>query len=193
MSTEAPDSGPKSKIQNRKSRKWVWFFVALGVMGATAIAVNWVFNWWQQLTPGKLQTARRLWEEKRPADYDLVYVKSGSATGQFVVRVRNGKIESVTLDGHPPTRDGRPRPLEDLPIYDMSGLFDDIAEFLERDAQPGSPRAFNRAEFDPDDGHLTRYVRSARSFSAVSSEPAEKQRLEINVKQFERVQRQDGG
>jgi|SRR5262245_57598550 len=191
MSAPGPDANPRSKIENRKSRKWVWFFVALGVMGITAITVNWIYNARQQLTRERLEAARRFWEERRPADYDLEYVKAGTASGRFVVRVRNGKVESVTLDGRPPTQNDRPRPPQDYPIYDMSGLFEDIAEFLDKDAQPGSPRAFNRAEFDPGDGHLIRFVRSTRSFSAVSSEPAEKQRLEIIVERFERVQRQD--
>ncbi len=189
MNTGAPDSNPKSQIQNPKSRNWVWFFVALAVMGVAAIAVNWVYNVRQQLTREKLAAARKLWEEKRPPDYDLQYVKVADASERFVVRVRNGKVESVQLDGRLPTKDDRPRPPEDYPIYDISGLFEYIAEFLDQDAQPGSPRAFNRAEFDPQDGHLIRFVRSARSFSDVSSEPGEKYHLEIIVERFERIPR----
>jgi hypothetical protein len=42
----------------------------------------------------------------------------------------------------------------------MSALFDFIEEFLRLDTQPNSPRAFNRATFDANDGHVVHFVRS---------------------------------
>src|SRR5262245_32500287 len=121
MSDAELNGNRKSKIENRKSRNWVWFFIALAVMGAAAIAVNWIYNYRQQLTREQLDAARRLWKEKRPADYDLEYSKHGSAAGTFRIRVRDGKVTSLTLDNRPVTRNDRPISPKDYADYDMSG------------------------------------------------------------------------
>lgn len=86
-------------------------------------------------------------------------------TGTYRVQVRKGKVVAATLDG---------RPLEPrlYPTCDMNALFDDIERFLDLDAQPGSPRAYNVATFDVHDGHLLRYIRSVSATG---------QRLDIRV------------
>ena len=170
MSDAAPDGTRKSQIKNRKSRNWLWFFVALAVMGTTAIAVNWVYNRRQQLSRDQVDAARKLWEEKGPRDYDLEYTLKGSVNGTYTVKVRDGKVVSAEPDD---------RPIKvKRHYYGMPALFDFIDEFLLEDAQPGSARAYNLANFDPADGHLSRYVRSVSRRNY---------RLEIQVERFERV------
>jgi hypothetical protein len=137
-------------------------FAALGVAGA---AILWVYNVNQQLRPEQLAAARKLWEEKGPADYTLTITKEGSATGTFVVTVRGGKVlsvmsrEKVVKDGQPQVQD---RPLEKrlYSYYDMDALFDDVQAFLKIKQDPNKGRVFLRAHFDPEDGHLEEYVYS---------------------------------
>ena len=54
----------------------------------------------------------------------------------------------------------------------MTALMDDIETFLEEDTEPGRPRTYSVATFDPVDGHLVRYVRRVMGTS---------ERIEINV------------
>jgi hypothetical protein len=138
---------------------WIWYFAVLAVLTVTAISIWIWYSRKQQLKPEQVAKARALWKEHRPSDYDLAYTKKGSATGTFALEVRNGKVVSVTLDGRPITRDDRPLDPVFYPRYDMSGLLDDIDQFLRLDAEPGKPRTFTIAAFDPDDGHLIHYVR----------------------------------
>lgn len=149
----------------RRSRKWIWFFALLVPLAVVAIAIPILFNRSQLLTREKLEAARARWKERGPQDYDLEYVKRGSVAGTYVVQVRAGKVVRAELDG---------RPLEPR-LYltcDVEALFDDIDRFLEIDAQPGSPRTFTVAQFDPADGHPLHYIRSVT---------ATRQRIEITV------------
>jgi hypothetical protein len=54
----------------------------------------------------------------------------------------------------------------------MDGLFAVIARKLQADSEPGKPRAFVTATFDPTDGHIVHYVRSVMQT---------RERLEISV------------
>jgi hypothetical protein len=148
---------------SQPSRGWIGYFIVLAFLAVAAVCIPLWYNLSQQLDPGELEAARKLWAEKGPASYDLEYTKKGSVNGKFLVQVRNGKVLSVTLDG---------QPLEPrlYPYYDMGGLLDDVGRFLELDRTPGSPRTFVTAKFDKTDGHLIHYIRSVTST---------RQRLEI--------------
>jgi hypothetical protein len=100
-------NAPASPLQ---SRRWVGFFVILGILGTAAIVINLVYNVSQQLKPEQLAAARALWKEKAPPDYDLDYViKDEEATGgteplrlivdRISVHVRDGKIQTVSRNG----------------------------------------------------------------------------------------------
>lgn len=159
-------AGASETAPTQRNRGWIWFFVSLALLTTAAAIIPLWFNLSQQLTREQLDQSRALWKAKAPADYDLEYVQRGAANGVFVVKVRGGRVASVTLDG---------RPLESrlFASHDMAGLFDDIERFYEQDHQPGSPRSFTKARFDPVDGHLLHYVRSVSS---------SRQRLEITVR-----------
>jgi hypothetical protein len=162
-------NGAAPRSRPRRSRKWVWFFVALAALTVTAIVIETWYNLRQQLTPAQLEAARILWRERGPHSYEMTYTQNqvdGSDT--FAVQVRDQKVVSVTRNG---------QPLEErlYRYHSIEGLFDDIERFLERDTEPGHPRTFEIARFDPQDGHLLHYVRSvARAH----------ERQEITVEQF---------
>jgi hypothetical protein len=156
----------------QQSYSWVWYFVVLGVLTVAACTILVWYNLRQQLKKEDLQAARAQWQQNRPSDYDLTYTKRGSASGTFFVKVRNGKVVDVTLDGREITQNDKPLDPSRYPRYDMTALMDDIETFLEEDAEPGRPKIYSVATFDPTDGHLIRYVRRVMGTS---------ERIEINV------------
>jgi serine protease inhibitor ecotin len=148
----------------KSSRSWIWFFVILTVLVVLAIATLVFYNLRQQLQPAQLAAARKLWEEKRPPDYVLTYVKKDKTSNWFVVTVHGRKIVSVIMQqeigGEKDAQALEPRQYH---YYDMDGLFDSIERFLEMREQKDSPRTFMTAVFDPNNGQLLRFVRSVRS------------------------------
>ncbi len=157
----------------QQSYRWVWYFVVLVILTVAACTILVWYNLRQQLKKDDLQKARDQWKRNRPVNYDLHYTKRGSASGTFDVEVRDGKVTSVTLDGRPITQNDKPLDPSRYSRYDMTALMDDIETFLEEDAEPGRPRTYTVATFDPVDGHLVRYVRRVMGTS---------ERIEINVK-----------
>jgi hypothetical protein len=142
------------------NRNWIWFFVALVVLGVAAVSINWAYNARRQLTMDELQKNEDLWDKAGPADYDLAIDKTiqSSAAGQPIqdrieVKVRKKKVVDGTING---------RPLERRlwSEYDMDGWFGFVEQFLKLDEAPGAPRTFRAAEFDPRTGQLLHYTRS---------------------------------
>src|SRR5262249_21193219 len=134
--TPSPGRGP--------GRGWIWYFVILVVLTVVSLTILIGYNLRQQLKPEQLATARALWEEKGPRDYQMTYTKNGTVTGTFEVEVRKGKVQKVTDDG---------RPLErwQYAYHSMSALFDDLERFSEMRSQPGGGRRFLVAQFDKED------------------------------------------
>jgi hypothetical protein len=142
------------------SRRWVWYFVVLLVLGAVAVIVPLVYNLRAQLTPEQLETARALWDRNGPADYDLLYqerIDSGPVE-TFRVAVRGGKVVDVfRREGSKETK------LEELSLserqaYGVPELFGRIERFLDED-RAAARRNYVTAAFDSKDGHPVRYVR----------------------------------
>jgi hypothetical protein len=142
-------------VPARRSRRWVWFFVAVSVLAVAAIIIQVRVNQALQLKPEALEKAWALWKEKGPADYELVYTvqKPGAEADKIEVRVRHKKTVGLTING-------RPAEARLFAYYGMDELFNQISEFLRKDAEPGKPRAYVRGEFDPQDGHIEKFVRS---------------------------------
>jgi len=144
-----------------RNANWIWLFAVLAVLSGLAVGINLMFNLRQQLTPEELTRQRQRWEAAGPASYDLVIKKVISAArsdgtpvrDELRVQVRGRQAVGGTLNG---------RPLESRlwAEYDMPGWFDFVERFLEKDRQPGAPRAFCVARFDATDGHLVSFVRS---------------------------------
>lgn len=138
-----------------RSRAWIWIFVLMGSASIAVAAIMIRYNLSLQLTPDKLQAARKLWQERGLRDYDMVYTKQindDSRTERFVVKVRGGQVREVLMNG-------MPLESESLPYHSMDRLFSDIARFLELDQKAGQPRTYARAVFDDDNGALRSYVR----------------------------------
>ena len=134
------------------NRKWIWYYATLVVLTAASITIMIVYNLKQQLTPPQFAAAQALWKEKGPRDYDMTYTKKVGAPETYAVRVRAGVVVSAE-------RNGQPVEERQLHYHSMNALFSDVERFLELDAEPGRPRTFCVARFDPDDGHLRHYVR----------------------------------
>jgi hypothetical protein len=157
------DSQSQTRDSTRRSRRWIWFFAPLAVLGLCAMIIPWIYNVWQQLRPEQLAAARVLWDRRGPKDYDLEYVikeddtpgrdpSAGPEIESISVRVRQGRIESAT-------RNGKSVALEEEKRYGVEALFDLIQGYLERDGQPGQSRSYAHARFDKQDGHPVHYVR----------------------------------
>jgi hypothetical protein len=158
-----------------RNRNWIWFFLTLLGLTLLAVAILIWYNFRQQLTPEQLEAAQKLWEKTNLRDYDMEYTtKKGTdkEPDRFEVRVRQGKVQSVILNRRVPME---PRL---FPYRSMDALLDDIEKFMKEDCQPGRPRTFTRAMFDPNDGHLLWYVRRV-----MQSE----ERVEITVEKFQPI------
>jgi len=165
-------------LPRRRNRNWIWVFAALGLMGATALGVNWAYNAGQPLTDDEFRAARQRWGANRPADYDLKITRAasyassdgtgGTTVDKIDVSVRGGKVTGFLLNGREPepllTLDGRRNIDEERrqrESYDIDGLFAAIEEFIEMDRRENR-RTFMRARFDKKDGHVTMFTRQVK-------------------------------
>jgi hypothetical protein len=155
----------EASMSKPPNRNWIWFFVVLAILGIAAISISWIYNVKQQLTPAELTRNRELWETHRPRDYVFEYLKRlGDAEEVYTVTVRGGRVQSVVMKPKGSAEEIALRP-DQYGSYDMSGQFDQIERFLELDREPGARRSYNRATFDPQDGHLLSYDHSRGSAS----------------------------
>jgi hypothetical protein len=141
-----------------KNLRWLWFFIVLIVLAVSATVILIVYNLNQQLKAEQLATARQKWRENGPADYRLVYnIKVNDSAREthvdrYDVTVRGGLVTAALKNGktESPGRFG---------LYGMDKLLDHVAGNMEKDGEPGRPRTFTRAMFDPNNGALFWYVR----------------------------------
>jgi len=151
-----------------RNRRWLWFFLALAVLGLLAIGINLAYNLGEPLTPEKLLAARELWRQKRPANYDLKILAvqaGGSMRNTYDLKVRDGQIVEFHVNGRNPEslfdKGGNRNVAEERAqrqAWDIDGLFDVIEELMDQDRSAGR-RTFTRARFDKTDGHLLLYQR----------------------------------
>jgi hypothetical protein len=140
------------------SRGWIWFFVILAVLAAAAVGIQIWYNAGQQLTSEKLEAAVAKWSEHGPRDYDIEYtVKKPDITESYKVQVRANKVTSVTRNGE--EVEERLYRYSSMPA--LLGFIDDFLKKDLADAKKGKKRPFAVATFDPQDGHLEHYIRSA--------------------------------
>lgn len=152
------------------SRRWVWYFVLLAVMGATAVILPIVYNLSLQLRPEELTAARQRWKAHGPRDYDLQFQEKTTEHGEsgeseWYVKVRDGQVASATCDGEA-------LPAGECPNGTVDRQFDLIEKGLQLDLAEGVRRNYATAAFDLFDGHPTHYVRRVRGSG---------ERFELNV------------
>jgi hypothetical protein len=143
-----------TKNSDHRKRRWISFFVVLGLLAASAAAVEMWFNLKQQVTVAAVNAAEERWRAKGPSNYNLEYVfKTLNNTDQYKVQVRSKQVISARRNDLPlePAR---------YRYCSMPYLFEIVEDFLREDSKEGAPRTFSVATFDPVDGHLVHYVRS---------------------------------
>jgi hypothetical protein len=152
----------QTSLRPAKSRRWVWYFVVLGILTVLAVGIQVGYNLRQQLKLEQVEAARALWQEKQPRDYQFRWTKKAATPETFIVWVRNGRVVAAVMKPGETVPDEKATPLPPrlYSSYDVPALFDFLDDFLRMDAQPGSRRAFNRAIFDAEDGHLVHFRRS---------------------------------
>src|SRR5262249_54022783 len=134
-------------LSRKRSRRrgWVWFFVILAVLAAIAVTIQIWYGNRSQLTPEQLARAEALWRARGPANYDMSYtVRKLNGDENYAVKVRNGRAISVHCNDQ----------LVEERLFrysEMPALFSFIEEFMQQDSEPGKPRTFVRATFDPED------------------------------------------
>ena len=149
-----------SSANRRVSRRWVWYFLLLAAMSATAITLPIVYNLSLQLRPDDLAAARQRWKANGPRDYDLQFQEKitehgESSDSEWVVKVRDDKVTAVTCDGET-------LPAASYPELTVDGQFEVIEKGLQLDLATGMRRNYATAAFDLGDGHPTHYVRRVR-------------------------------
>src|SRR5258708_34988108 len=97
MEQQTTDPRPRTK-----NKRWIWFFVALAILGFLAIGINLAYNLGEPLTPEKLHAARALWRQHRPANYDLKILTvqaGGTVQNRYTLKIRDGQIVEVLANG----------------------------------------------------------------------------------------------
>jgi hypothetical protein len=165
------------------SRRWLWFFAVLAVLGIVAMVVPVVYNLRLQLRPEQLAEARQRWREHAPADYTLEVLTNtttpdgGEERDEYAVVVRGGQVRAVganrKLVHEKELVYADPAlavllgpgilalPPEDLRRYGVEALFDQLEEALRHNEAAGG-RNYLTAQFDPIDGHPLHCVRRIR-------------------------------
>ncbi len=174
-------SVPTSIVASRRSRRWVWFFAVLALLGVAAVVIPIVYNLRQQLRPEQLAAARARWQQQGTRDYDLAFeVKydTDPRADEHMVQVRGGKVVSWIVNGEelvrapagtlPPVPGARAgdhaiHPSDEalLEVWkrpDVDGLFNMMQKWLDEDAASGGQRNFATASFDARDGHPLHYI-----------------------------------
>lgn len=112
-----------------------------------------------QLTDSAIQDAERLWEQSRPASYDMRVEISGAQPGAVTVSVRNGAVAAMT-------RDGRTPPERTWDVWTVPGMFETLEREVELAADPvqqmgaaTGTQLHLRCEFDARFGYPRRYHR----------------------------------
>jgi hypothetical protein len=174
--TVQPDR-ERAQIASHK-RGWMVFFGLLLFMTIAGICLQIWFNEQQRLRSGQIDSAWERWKANRPAKYEFVYtvVDYDKDLVEYTVRVRPDGSFRVMSSG-----DDREEKLQagDVPYLSMDELFSKMSDQLAENQQPGKPSVFAKADFDRQDGHVVRYIRSVRST---------RERLEVIVKDLQSLE-----
>src|SRR5579862_6446892 len=85
------------EVQRGKSRVWIVFFLMLAFLAGLGIVVPLVYNLSLQLKAEDAVAAKKLWQTKGPADYDLEYRTKMDKDDpiEYRVAVRNRQVAFV--------------------------------------------------------------------------------------------------
>ncbi|HZZ80345.1 MAG TPA: hypothetical protein VFE62_17670 [Gemmataceae bacterium] len=173
----APAPAPQPPAPPPPNNAWIYFFAFLVVASVTVTLFMIWFNNSIQLKRPELDAAYKLWKEKGPKTYNLVYTEqlnNDDHKTKFFVKVRDGKVQEVLMDGKPlePTKeDGEVH--DPRPYHSMDAKFRDVERFMSIDEKKDAPRVYVIATFDPETGAILRYIRRVMGTT---------QRVELNFK-----------
>jgi hypothetical protein len=135
---------------------WILYFAFLIVASVGVTIFMIMFNLWIQLTPEQVEAAKKVWKEKGPAEYKLIYttrIDDSDKTTMYAVTVKAGKVTDVKKNG---------KDFEEQaawPEHSMEALLGMMAANLAEDAKPDKPRVYTIGRFDDKTGALLYYVR----------------------------------
>lgn len=138
------------------SRGNVLLMLAAFAAGALA-TILYVREPTEPLTRESLDGARRRWQSAGVSSYVLRYRMHGS---EYDVVCRQGRVESVTVNGQTPTSG-------DWKAYSVDGLFTTLEQELENASDAAGPFAEGaqpvllRVRFNRELGYVERYLRSS--------------------------------
>ena len=166
---------PVAPALKKRSRAWIGFFALLLTLAGVAVVLPIVYNLGQQLRREQLESARRLWQQYGPADYDLTFAVTYDReplAERHIVLVRGGKVVFASCEGEIRYLSPALGAAAGLPAgclgggegQDVPAVFDRIGELLQEQEGP-SRRDFLVAVFDPKDGHPRRFIRRVRGTS----------------------------
>jgi len=174
----APPHAPTSPPAPSANNAWIYFFAFLLIasIGVTVFMI-W-FNQSIQLTPHDLETARKLWEQKGPKNYNMVYtqqINDEDKKTAFFVKVRNKEVVEVLMNGKPlePTKGDDGQIQDPRAYHSMDAKFRDVERLMDIDQRKGAPKVYVIANFDPETGAILRYIRRVMGTT---------QRIELNTK-----------
>jgi hypothetical protein len=151
------DEAPRAGFSRR------WLAVILGSLLALATVAAWLAFFAPDRLPAidqaRFDAARKLWNEKGPASYDMTVAVTGIEPAVYEASVRDGKPTRVLRNGSPLTQ------RRTLGTWSVPGMFATIAADLARASDPIriNPREVQnvtaQGEFDPRFGYPARYRR----------------------------------
>ncbi len=149
-----------------RPRAFLWYFLALLLLGMVAVVTPIIVNLRQLVTLEQVAEARARWIQKEPANYDLRYLEridDDEEGDRYEVKVRAGEVVALWANK-------RLMPLEAMTVeqrqrYTVSGMFDQIESHLS-EVKEGQRRNFATAHFDAERGFPTRYVQRVRGSRA---------------------------
>ncbi len=156
-----PISPPPPKKNNYA---WIVYFAFLVIASVGVAGFMIWFNLRNQLTREKLEAAEKLWNEKGPQSYKMVYMKQiqSEKPTTFSVTVRNKKVTEVLMNGKPLIKE--PDQVDDPKIYhSMEAQFLAIQRFMDLDQKAGAEKVYAVGNFDGQTGAVQRYIRRVMS------------------------------
>src|SRR5262245_59292056 len=83
-----------------KNNRWKWVFAFIFTLALSGAGLLIYFNLVLQLSPEKLEAARKLWEANGPLDYVMRYkTLRNQESDDYVVTVRGKKTQEVLVNG----------------------------------------------------------------------------------------------
>lgn len=163
MNKDTPDPAFEQGMQ-RATRILPWFLLMVGGLIIGGIGgLFWAISQRPAvLTAADFEVAKKKWEERRLANYDIEIVVKGAQPATYTVEVRDGTAIKALRNGNPLTQQ------RTFATWSVDGMFgtmeSDVASLEQQKTQQAKtgelPTLMLRAEFDPMYGFPKRFFRA---------------------------------